>query len=129
MPRKVVKHTKSSHPRKQRRAHYNAPLHKRRKDIAGHLSKELRLRYHRRSFSIRKDDVVQVVRGSYKGHNGKVVKVDSVHRKIHVEGATYAKADGTQVAKPLDPSNVLITQLELSDPYRNAILDRKEEVQ
>ena len=40
--------------RKQRKYIYNAPIHVRRKLMSAHLSKELREKYKRRSFPIKK---------------------------------------------------------------------------
>ncbi|CAD7675717.1 unnamed protein product [Nyctereutes procyonoides] len=61
---------------KNRKRHFNAPSHIRRKIMSSPLSKELRQKYNVRSMPIRKDDEVQVVRGHYKGQQiGKVVQV------------------------------------------------------
>jgi large subunit ribosomal protein L24 len=38
--------------------------------------------------------------------------------RITIEGLTYAKADKTQVAKPIHPSNVIIKKLDETDPRR-----------
>lgn len=113
--------TKSKQPRKQRRSVYNAPLHRRRKMIASHLSSkylEDAKRYYPRSAVLRKGDTVRVVRGSFAGHIGKVESVDTRALRITVDGATISKADGTQIASKIHPSNVIITRLDLSDPER-----------
>jgi len=47
--------------RKNRKRHFNAPSHIRRKIMSSPLSKELRSKYHVRSIPIRKDDEVQVI--------------------------------------------------------------------
>ncbi|XP_059734739.1 ribosomal protein uL24-like isoform X1 [Bos taurus] len=46
---------------KNRKRHFNAPSHVRRKIMSSPLSKELRQKYNVRSMPIRKDDEVQVV--------------------------------------------------------------------
>jgi large subunit ribosomal protein L24 len=97
---------------------YNAPKHHKRKELASHLSEELLLKYNVRSVTVIKGDTVKVMRGALKGHVGKVAKVNTRKRLITIEGATMAKADGTQLAKWFHPSNVLITKLELGDPWR-----------
>ncbi|PKK85956.1 MAG: 50S ribosomal protein L24 [Thermoplasmata archaeon HGW-Thermoplasmata-1] len=114
--------TKSIQPRKQRKAVYDAPLHVRRKLVASHLSEELLLRYNRRSIPVVKGDTVKVLRGDFKGHQNKVVGIDTKALRIAVEGVTVAKADGTKVAKPINPSNVIITRLDLTDAYRRGRL-------
>lgn len=45
---------------KNRKRHFNAPSHVRRKIMSSPLSKELRQKYNVRSMPIRKDDEVQV---------------------------------------------------------------------
>jgi large subunit ribosomal protein L24 len=109
----------SIQPRKQRKMRYNAPIHRRRKMIASHLAEDLMLKYNKRSVPVKKGDTVKIIRGGLKGHIGKVASVDTRKMKITVEGATVAKADKSQVARPIDPSNVIITHLDLSDPWRS----------
>ena len=111
-------------PKKQRKRYYTAPLHKKRKWIAAHLSEELLTKYNRRSTPIVKGDTVKVMRGSYKGHSDKVVGIDTKKMTINVEGVTSTKVDGTKVIKKIHPSNVLITKLNLTDRWR---LSRLEE--
>merc|ERR1712029_1181470 len=65
----------SSSRRKNRKRHFNAPSHIRRKIMSSTLSKDLRQKHNVRSMPIRKDDEVTVVRGHYKGQGGKVVQV------------------------------------------------------
>ena len=55
----------SSSRRKNRKRHFNAPSHIRRKLMSSPLSKELRQKYNVRSIPIRKDDEVQVMGGRY----------------------------------------------------------------
>merc|ERR1712178_472692 len=64
----------SSSRRKNRKRHFNAPSHIRRKIMSASLSKDLRQKHNVRSMPIRKDDEVTVVRGHYKGQGGKVVR-------------------------------------------------------
>lgn len=114
---------KTRQPRKQRKKQSNEPLHTSRKHMGSHLSFDLREKYSTkdkmlRTMPVRKGDTVQILRGSFKGHVGKVTNVDSKTGLISVEKATIAKVDGTQIARELHPSNVIITRLDLSDPYR-----------
>ena len=66
---------KSLKSRKQRKEYFNAPLHKKRKWIASHLEENLLLKYDRRRISLVNGDSVKVMRGSFKGHEDKVVRV------------------------------------------------------
>lgn len=111
-------------PRKQRKILFNAPLHKKRKWIASHLEENLMLKYDRRSIPVIKGDTVKIMRGSFKGHENKVVRVDVGKRYIEIEGITLTKADGNKIAKPVQPSNVLITKLNLTDKWRRDRLEK-----
>ncbi len=64
--------TVSSSRRTCRKNHFNAPSHKRRIIMSAPLSKELQEKYKVRSLPIRKDDEVQLKRGSDNGREGKV---------------------------------------------------------
>jgi large subunit ribosomal protein L24 len=119
--------TKSSQPRKQRRAFYNAPLHKRQKLVAAPLSPELRKQYGVRTLPVRVGDEVVIMRGMFKGHRGKVVKVDLKKMRIHVEGATITNTRGEPRFYPIHPSNVMIVSLKLDDERRKAIIERKKQ--
>jgi large subunit ribosomal protein L24 len=110
--------------RKQRKVWFNAPLHTRRKQIASHLAETLILKYNRRALPVVKGDVVKVMRGAFRGHEDKVASVDLKIRKVTVEGVTITKADGKKKAKPVDPSNLLITKLNLTDKLRRERLAR-----
>jgi len=116
---------KSEQPRKQRKAMYSAPLHTKRKAIAAHLEESLLLKYDRRSISVVKGDTVKVMRGSYKGHEDKIARVNVKKNQLDIEGVTMMKADGTKIAKPVHPSNVIITKLNLTDKWRRGVLERK----
>ncbi|MFH1403908.1 MAG: 50S ribosomal protein L24 [Candidatus Altiarchaeota archaeon] len=124
-----MKKPSSSKPRRQRKWLYEAPLNVRRKMMSSPLSKELKEKYNRNSIPLRKGDSVKVMRGSFKGVNGQVTRVDLKKYKVYVEGVTMKKADGTDVEKSLNPSNVMITELFLEDKKRREILGRtaKEE--
>jgi len=58
----------SSSRRKNRKRHFQAPSHIRRRLMSAPLSKELRQKYNVRSMPIRRDDEVQVIRGHFKGN-------------------------------------------------------------
>ena len=115
---------KSKKPRKQRKTRYNAPLHTRHKFMSAPLSEELQGKYEKRSFSLRKGDTVRVMRGDDKGKEGKVRSVDLKKEKITMEGVVVARSDLSEVPRPIHPSNVVITKLELKDKLRESALKR-----
>lgn len=119
MKRKFSTSWKSSKkPRKQKKYRANAPLHIRKKFLSATLSKELRAKYKTRNMPIRKEDTVKVMRGKHRKKIGKVSKVDHKTLKVFVQGIEHVKRDGTKAPYPLDPSNIMITQLSLIDKKR-----------
>ncbi|XP_042509287.1 60S ribosomal protein L26-1-like [Macadamia integrifolia] len=114
----------SSSRRKCRKAHFTAPSSVRRVMMSAPLSSDLRNKYNVRSVPVRKDDEVQVVRGTYKGREGKVVQVYRRKWVIHVERITREKVNGSTVNVGINPSKVIVTKLKL-DKDRKALLDRK----
>ncbi|CAK9315240.1 hypothetical protein IC582_024879 [Cucumis melo] len=114
----------SSSRRKNRKAHFSAPSSVRRILMSAPLSGDLRSKYNVRSMPIRKDDEVQVLRGTYKGREGKVVQVYRRKWIIHIERITREKVNGSTVNVGIKPSKVMITKLKL-DKDRKSLLDRK----
>ena len=68
---------------------------------------------------------MQVVRGSLKQKEGKVIQVYRKKWVIHVERITRDKMNGATTAIGLHPSKVIITKLKL-DKDRKAPLERKK---
>jgi len=114
----------SKKPGKQRKWKAVAPLHRRQKMLSSPLSKELGQKYKRRTLNVRKGDKVRVMRGDFKGNVGEITRVSLKDYKIYVDGITIKKADGTDVEKSIDPSNVMITDLFIDDKERMDLLER-----
>ncbi len=106
----------SKKKRKKRLLEFAAPLHKRQKLVAAHLSKELRARLKKRSLPVRKGDKVKVMRGKFKKKEGKIVSVNSSKMRVFVEGCVLKKQGGKEVLAPLHPSNLLLTELVKRTP-------------
>ena len=114
----------SSQPRKQRKYRANAPLHARHKLMAAHLSKELRSQTGKRAIPVRKGDEVRIITGSSKRSTGTVSRIDLKEMKVYVEGITVKKVDGSEVMRALEPSNIMITKLNMDDKMRRKQLER-----
>lgn len=112
-------------PSTVRKRWFNAPLHRRRKYLSAPLSPELRAEYGTRSLPVRKGDTVVVLKGDWKMKEGKVTRVDTKRMRIYIEGLTRERMDGSTVPIPIRPWNVMITRLDLSDPWRKRILERR----
>ncbi|MCS7118948.1 MAG: 50S ribosomal protein L24 [Archaeoglobaceae archaeon] len=112
-------------PRKQRRWLYKtSKLHEKHKMLHAMLSEKLREKYKKNATRVRKGDKIRIMRGDFAGHEGKVMEVDMKSGRIKVEGATITKANGTEVAVPIHPSNVMILDFGEIDEVRKRILER-----
>ncbi len=95
--------------------------------MAAALNKTLKERYKRNSLPVRKGDTVEVMRGSLKGRSGEVLRVDLSEYRLYVQGVTSKKTDGTEVERPIHPSNVRLTELNDEDKERRDVLSRNVE--
>jgi large subunit ribosomal protein L24 len=114
----------SKQPRKQRKERFSAPLHLRQKFMHSMLSPTLRAEFKKRNAQVRKGDTVKVLRGDHAGTEGDVESVDLKRCIIKVAGVSNFRADGTEVPRPIHPSNVMITKLNLEDAEREKIFAR-----
>jgi large subunit ribosomal protein L24 len=119
----------SKQKRKQRKYLYNLPHHLRHKLFSVNLSKELRKKYGKRNFPLRKGDIVKVMRGEFKNRTGKVIEINRKNLYVFVEGIQRTKKDGTKVNVPLRPHVLQIINLNLEDKKRMNALSRSKEKQ
>lgn len=108
----------SKNPSKQRKYLANAPIHLKRKLISVNLNKELRKKYDTRNIEVRKNDVVKVMIGKFKGKKVKVIEVKTKQLKIYLEGIQNKKQDGSMANIPFRPSNLQIVELYAEDKKR-----------
>jgi len=111
----------STQPRKQRKQAAEAPWHQRHKRLAAHVDPALRKKRDwkiPRAIPLRKGDEVFVARGKFRGRKGKVISVDMTRGTVTIEGIKIKKTDEKEVARPLHPSNLIITSLDETDPRR-----------
>ncbi len=109
---------RSVQPRKQRKYQYQAPKHVRGKLLSAHLSKELRQKYKCRSIRLRKGDKVKIVRGEFRGKEGKIERVDLKKSRVYLAQIEISKKDGSKVRPPIPASNLVILELEANDKRR-----------
>jgi large subunit ribosomal protein L24 len=95
------------------------PKHLRDKMVGAVLEDTLREQYKRKNIRVVKGDSVKVMRGEYKGVEGKVEKVNTEHATFHIEGIQREKIRGGQVKVPIPSSNVMVISLNLDDNYRS----------
>ncbi len=111
----------SKNPSKQRKYLANAPLHIKRKFLSANLSKELRKKYEKRNIVLRKGDKVKIMRGKFKGKQGKIMNIKIKTGKIEVENIQAKKQDGSKANTPINASNLQIIELNLEDRKRSKI--------
>jgi large subunit ribosomal protein L24 len=116
----------------ERKRFYNAKLHQKTKRMHVHLSKELRtkLKSKRRSLLVREGDKVRIMRGPGKGKSVKVARVSHLKMRVYGEGITARTAKGREVLIPLQPSNLLLLELEQTKERKELFTEaafRKEE--
>ena len=81
-----------------------------------------------RSIPVRTGDRVLIVRGEGRGTGGhRISQIDRRARKVYVDGFTYHKSDGTELQRPIDPSNLVVINPDWSDVRRRRILERVNE--
>lgn len=109
---------RSTKARKQRKYRTNAPNHIKRTFLGAKLSKDLTAKHKRKNISVRTGDTVKVLRGQFKGKEGKVTKVNVELTRIYVEGVITQKKDGNMIPQPIHPSNIMTTELTMTDKRR-----------
>lgn len=65
--------------------------------MSSHLNKELKTKYDVRSIPVRKGDVVKVMRGTFKGREGKVITVYRKKWAVYIEKLTREKTNGKSI--------------------------------
>ena len=120
-PRNMV----SSKASKQRKRLFAGSLHMKTRVMRAHVADDLMEKYDLWTVRVHKGDTVKIMRGGYAGHTAKVTDVDTKKRVIYIEKVTSIKSDGKETPRPIHPSNVLVTKLDLTDPYRKRKLEGK----
>ncbi|AGN02177.1 50S ribosomal protein L24P [Salinarchaeum sp. Harcht-Bsk1] len=118
----------SKQPRTQRNQTANADLHERHDQVRSTLADDLREEYGTRRVRVNQGDTVEVMRGDFAGESGEVLRVDLKDAVVHVEDVTVETADGEEVPRPLDASNLKVTGLEVDrDPERESRIRGEDE--
>lgn len=115
----------SKNPSKKRKYATKAPLHLKRKLLSSNLSKELRKKHEKRNIELRKGDKVKIMRGKYKGKQGKITEIKIKQLKIYIDEIQIKKLDGSKVNVPIKASNLQIIELNLEDKKRIKKIDKK----
>lgn len=114
-------------PSKQRTNQRRAPLHEKQTQVRATLSADLREKYEQRSVRVNAGDTVEVMRGDDAGEDGEVAAVHLRDATVDVEGVTVEAADGEEVPRPVDASNLRVVDLDLDDDRRKARLESEDD--
>lgn len=105
---------------------YNATFHTRSKQLGSQLSEDLRKKYGKKSVRVIEGDSIKIVRGEFKGVDGKISKVSTKKSSVAVEGVKKEKTKGDKFDVYIHTSNLLVTGLNTEDKWRIAKLEGKK---
>ncbi|MFQ5440858.1 MAG: 50S ribosomal protein L24 [Nitrosopumilaceae archaeon] len=96
------------------------------KQISSPLSKDLQKKYNKKSVRVVEGDNIKIVRGEFKGVDGKIAKVSVQKNSIAIEGVKKEKTKGDKFDVFVHSSNVVVTGLNSDDKWRISKLEGKK---
>ena len=105
---------------------YQATLQTRSKQMGSALSKDLQKKYGKKSARVVEGDSVSIVRGEFKGVDGKISKISTQKSSVAIEGVKKEKTKGDKFDVYIHTSNLVITSLNSNDKWRMAKLEGKD---
>ena len=105
---------------------FQATLQTRSKQMGSALSKDLQKKYGKKSARVIEGDSITIVRGEFKGVDGKVAKISTQKSSVAIEGVKKEKTKGDKFDVYIHTSNLVITSLNSSDKWRIAKLEGKD---
>ena len=104
---------------------YQATFQTKSKQLGSALSKDLHKKYGKRSVRVLEGDSVTILRGEFKGVDGKVAKVSTPKSSVAIEGVKKEKTKGDKFDVYIHTSNLVVTSLNTDDKQRIAKLENK----
>lgn len=105
---------------------YRASYNTKSKQLGGSLSKDLQKKYGKRSVRVIEGDSVTILRGEFKGVDGKVSEISTEKNSVAIEGVKKEKTKGDKFDVYIHTSNLLVTSLNSEDKWRIAKLEGKD---
>jgi|TARA_B110001454_G_scaffold34799_1_gene34266 large subunit ribosomal protein L24 len=105
---------------------FQATLQTRSKQMGANLSKDLQKKYGKKSARVIEGDSITIVRGEFKGVDGKVAKISPQKSSVAIEGVKKEKTKGDKFDVYIHTSNLIITSLNSDDKWRMAKLQGKD---
>ena len=106
---------------------YRATMQTRSKQLGSALSKDLRKKYGKRSVRVVEGDNVTILRGEFKGVDGKVAKVSTEKSSVAIEGVKKEKTKGEKFDVYIHASNLVVTSLNTEDKRRVSKLEGRQD--
>ena len=105
---------------------FQATLQTRSKQLGSALSKDLQKKYGKKSVRVIEGDNVTILRGEFKGVDGKISKISTQKSSVAIDGVKKEKTKGDKFDVYIHTSNLVITSLNSSDKWRMAKLEGKD---
>ena len=105
---------------------YRATYQTRSKQLGSTLSKDLHKKYGKKSVRVVEGDSITILRGEYKGVDGKIAKISTSKSSVAIEGIKKEKTKGDKFDVYIHTSNLVVTSLNTSDKWRMAKLEGKD---
>jgi len=105
---------------------YQATYKTKSKQLGSALSKDLHKKYGKRSVRVVEGDSVTILRGEFKGVDGKVAKISTQKSSVAIEGVKKEKTKGEKFDVYIHTSNLVVTSLNTEDKWRIAKLEGKD---
>lgn len=105
---------------------YQATFQTRNKQLGSALSKELRKKYGKRSVRVIEGDSVKILRGEFKGVEGKISNVSTQKNSVAIEGVKKEKTKGDKFDVYIHTSNLVVTSINTDDKWRVSKLEQKD---
>lgn len=105
---------------------YQATFQTKSKQLGSALSKDLHKKYGKRSVRVVEGDSVTILRGEFKGVDGKVAKISTQKSSVAIEGVKKEKTKGDKFDVYIHTSNLVVTSLNSEDKWRIAKLEDKD---
>ena len=90
---------------------FQATMQTRSKQLGANLSKDLQKKYGKKSARVVEGDSVTILRGEFKGVDGKVSKISTQKTSVAIEGVKKEKTKGDKFDVYIHTSNLVITSL------------------
>ena len=105
---------------------YRASYQTKSKQLGSALSEDLHKKYGKRSVRVIEGDSVTILRGEFKGVDGKVADVSTEKSSVAIEGVKKEKTKGDKFDVFIHTSNLVVTSLNTDDKWRMAKLEGKD---